>query len=126
MATSGLTTATVSDPAMCSPLAQRSHQTPSDITETKETTVSPDTTTAPAFLNRKQVLARYGITSAALKKWLRTGRFPLPIKIGEGDGDPNNLRARWALQDLLDYEDRCRKRTLEKREVRKAGHKLAA
>jgi len=71
------------------------------------------------YLTRPQLLGWYNISNPTLKKWLRTGRFPKPVKIGEGEGDLNNLRARWLRTDIEAYDAKCRTRTFEKRKPRK-------
>jgi predicted DNA-binding transcriptional regulator AlpA len=83
--------------------------------------MTPDVTGAPkstsahlevAFLTRPQVLARYQISIATLKKWTRTGAFPRAVHLAPAAKNLAQTGARWALSELLEYEDRCRKRQL--------------
>lgn len=49
------------------------------------------------YLSDKSIAERYGVSRATVWRWVREGRFPAPLKIGQGC-------TRWKLSDLEAWE----------------------
>ena len=49
----------------------------------------------------KEVAEWLGVPQSAIYKWSAEGRFPAPIKLG--DGDQKRVAARWAEEDIQQW-----------------------
>ena len=57
-----------------------------------------DTTTTQAFLDVKTTANRFGVSPATIWRWVREGRFPAPVKLGD------NI-TRWRVADIVEWEN---------------------
>jgi len=53
------------------------------------------------LLRIKEVAEWLGVSQSAIYKWSAEGRFPVPIKLG--DGDQKRVAARWAEEDIQQW-----------------------
>lgn len=58
-------------------------------------------TTTPSelqrYLTEAEVAARFNISTDSIRRWIRNGQFPKPVRIGKGT-------SRWRLADIEAYE----------------------
>lgn len=61
--------------------------------------MKPNTTTPEqTFLPVRPVANRYGVSPATIWRWVREGKFPVPVKLGENC-------TRWRIADITAWEN---------------------
>lgn len=59
---------------------------------------TPDTNTAPTFLNMRQVRARTGLGEMTIRRMVEQGRFPWPVRL-------SRQRVAWRVADIAEWEN---------------------
>ena len=56
--------------------------------------------TTNKLLTRTDLCQRYGVCSETITRWVRSGEFPKPVRLGPG----GNGIQRWNPEDIAQYE----------------------